>query len=433
MKRRLILTFALLTLCASGLFAQTEAISRMKKSVEVLTSDTLRGRGSGTNFELKAAGYLHREFEKAGLTLLYPFPGQDFTLVSEGNDTLRSQNVVAILEGWDPKLKDEFIVVGAHYDHLGFNDMFINGRDTMQIFRGADDNASGVAVMMEIAKLAKAQSFNFKRSVLFIAFGAEERGMVGSWYFANRAFAQVKNISLMINLDMVGRAKQGADVNIHTVLPNTQLVTVLKDVADLPAMISPKIHTTDYFPSDHRVFATLGIPVALFTTALHNDYHSPRDTPEKISYETMEHISQFIVNLLKEVANRDKMLDRTAFASDEEKELQKERLYSQNEVDKRATFQKGDEKKFLEQWVHHYLRYPPKAVEQGIQGRVIVEFIVEKNGEISNLKVTKSVDELLDEEAMRVIKVSPKWKPALVNKTPVRVKISVPVEFRLKR
>ncbi len=433
MKRGLILTFALLILFVSGLFAQTEAIFRMRKDIEVLTSDTLRGRGSGSNFELKAAGYLHREFEKAGLTLLYPFPGQDFMLVSEGNDTLRSQNVVAILEGWDPRLKDEFVVVGAHYDHLGYNEMFINGRDTVQIFRGADDNASGVAVMLEIAKMAKAQSFNFKRSILFIAFGAEERGMVGSWYFANRAFAQVKNISLMINLDMVGRAKQGTDVNLHTVLPNTQLVTILKDVADMPAMISPKIHTTDYFPSDHRVFATLGIPVVLFTTALHSDYHSPRDTPEKISYGVMEDVSQFIVNLLKEVANREKMLERTALASEEDKELQKERLYSQNEADKRATFQKGDEKRFLERWVHHYLRYPPKAIENGIQGRVIVEFIVESNGEISNLKVTKSVDELLDEEALRVIKVSPKWKPAIVNGTPVRVKISVPVEFKLKR
>ncbi|HBG24650.1 MAG: hypothetical protein A2X17_06775 [Bacteroidetes bacterium GWF2_41_61] len=433
MIKKISVTIALLTICVAGLFAQTEATDKMKRDVAVLSADSLLGRASGTLWELKAARYIESIFEKSGINLLYPFPGQDFSLVMDGNDTLRSQNIVGIIEGWDPKLKDQYIVVGAHYDHLGYNNMFFNGRDTVQIFRGADDNASGVAVMMEVARLAKAQSFNFRRSLLFVAFGAEERGMIGSWYFANRAFAPVNNISLMVNLDMVGRASQGSDLKLFTVLPNTELVTLLKDVSDMPAMITPQIHTTDYFPSDHRVFATLGIPVVLFTTSLHSDYHTPKDTPEKLNLRTMEDISQYAFNLVKSAANSDNMLERTVLAADSLKQGSADKIFSQNEVDKRATFQKSDERKFLQKWVHHYLRYPPAAVEEGVQGRVIAEFIVEKDGEVTNVKVTKSVDELLDAEAIRVIKASPKWRAASVAGNPVRVKISIPVEFKLKR
>lgn len=433
MRKGFLITLFILVLSLTGLKAQSEAVKRMKRDLEVLCADSLKGRGTGTEYELKAATYLQRSMEETGLILLYPHPGQDFSIVSEEGDTLNSQNVVGIIEGWDPLLKNEYIVVGAHYDHLGCNKIYINGKDTMQIFRGADDNASGVAVMLEVARLAKAQSFNFRRSILFIGFGAEESGMVGSWYFTNRAFQHVEAISLMVNLDMVGRGVDGRDLHLYTVMPHTQTEALLREVSNMPAMISPKIHTGDYYPSDHRAFASLGIPVILFTTLLHNDYHSPRDVPEKIQYNLMEDISQYILNILKIVANRDVMLPKTPLSSQGKQEIIEDRVYLQSETDSRATFQKGDEKKFLEKWVHHYLKYPSKAAEKGIQGTVIVEFIVEKNGALSNFKVTKTVDSLLDAEALRVISVSPKWRPATIDKKPVRTKVTIPVEFRLKR
>lgn len=432
MKRRFLLTIALSVLCATGLFAQTGAVSRMREDVMVLTADSLMGRGSATIHEYKAARYIEKVFANSGLDLLYPHPGQDFSLLAAGNDTLRSQNVVSIVEGWDPKLKDEYIVIGAHYDHLGYNDLVVNGQVKRQIFRGADDNASGVAVLLELARLVKAESFNFRRSVIFVAFGAEERGMNGSWYFANRAFAHTQKISLMINLDMVGRGSGKEDVDVYTVLPHTQLETVLRDVADMPLMFLPQIHAKDYFPSDHQVFANLGIPVALFTTKLHGDYHTVKDTPDKLNYQTMEHLTQYLLNLSRTVSNMDAMLPKTVLAEEFDNSGEKE-TYSQVETDQRATYMKGDERKFMDDWVYHYLRYPQEAIELGIQGRVVVDFVVEKDGTVTEAQVTKSVHHLLDAEALRVIMVSPKWKPATINGKPVRVKISVPVEFKLRR
>lgn len=426
------MTIALSVLCTTGLFAQTGAVSRMRKDVMVLTADSLMGRGSATIHEYKAARYIEKVFANDGLELLYPHPGQDFSLLAAGNDTLRSQNVVAIIEGWDPKLKDEYIVIGAHYDHLGYNDLVVNGQEKRQIFRGADDNASGVAVLLELARLVKAESFNFRRSVIFVAFGAEERGMNGSWYFANRAFAHTQKISLMINLDMVGRGSGKEDIDVYTVLPHTQLETVLRDVADMPLMFLPQIHAKDYFPSDHQVFANLGIPVALFTTKLHGDYHTVKDTPDKLNYLTMEHLTQYLLNLSRTVANMDEMLPRTVLAEEFDNSGEKE-IYSQVETDQRAAYMKGDERKFMDDWVYHYLRYPQEAIDLGIQGRVVVDFVVERDGTVTDAQVTKSVHHLLDAEALRVIMVSPKWKPATINGKPVRVKISVPVEFKLRK
>ena len=404
----------------------------MREHVAVMTSDSLMGREAGSIYEYKAARYIERVFKQEGLQLLYPHPGQDFSILTSQNDTLHSQNVVAIVEGWDPNLKNEYILIGAHYDHLGYNDLPIDGVVERQIFRGADDNASGVAVMLELARLVRAESFNFRRSIIFAAFGAEERGMNGSWYFANRAFSPTPQISLMINLDMVGRDLEPEDINVYTLLPHTQLETILKDISDMPLMFLPKISSADYFPSDHRVFASLGIPVALFTTKLHGDYHTVKDTPNKLNYKTMEHLSQYLLNLTRVTANMDSKLKRTVFAEEYEDKSVKE-YYSQIETDDRATYMRGDERKFLEEWVYHYLRYPQEAVELGIQGRVVVDFIIEEDGSVTNVEVTKKVHHLLDEEALRVIRVSPKWKAAKINGEAVRVKISVPVEFRLKR
>lgn len=433
MIKNTILVIALLSLSVAGLFAQSEAVIRMRENLSVLTADSLMGRAAGSIYEQKAARYIEEEFKKSGITLLYPHPGQDFSLVTLSKDTLQSQNVVAVVQGWHPKLKDEYIIVGAHYDHLGYNKLTIDGKESTQIFRGADDNASGVAVMLEVARLVNSQSFKFKRSILFIAFGAEERGMNGSWYFANRAFAPINRVSLMINLDMVGRGLDGSDINVYTFMPHTQLVTLLKDVSDLPLMISPQIHTADYFPSDHHPFASLGIPTLLFTTKLHTDYHSPKDTPDKIRYSTMEHLTQYVFNMVEITSNIDAMLEKTAFEPEKEIKEGQERVYSQNEVDNPATYMKGDQRRFMQDWVYHYLRYPSQAIELGIHGRVIVDFTIEIDGSVTDVHITKPVHHLLDEEALRVIKVSPKWKPASMAGKPVKVKISVPVEFKLTK
>jgi TonB family protein len=137
---------------------------------------------------------------------------------------------------------------------------------------------------------------------------------------------------------------------------------------------------------------------------------------------------------VKVAANTQKPLEKTVFADQADvPEDDPEMVYSQNEVDRRAIYDKGDERVFLTKWVYHYLKYPAEAINEGIQGRVIVDFIIEKDGVVTNVTINKSADQLLDDEAVRVIKASPKWKAAMIGGKPVRSKISLPVEFRLKR
>jgi TonB family protein len=439
MIKTLKLTIALLLLTTAGLFSQNETGMALRRHAGALTADSLMGRGAGSRGEKIAAAYIGKVFQEAGLDLLYPQPGQDFSIVNSPGDTLHSANIIAVAEGYDPAFKEEFILIGAHYDHLGSYTANINGKDTVLFYPGADDNASGVAVMLEVAKMIKAQAFKFKRTVIFAAFGAEERGMLGSWYFANRGFGQKDKISLMINLDMVGRGQKGDGLHVYTIMPHAELVTLLKDVADQPLMVTPSIHTTPYFPSDHQVFSSEGIPVALFTTGLHRDYHSLRDRVAELDYVTMEMTAQYVFELALSSANMERPLSRTSLAlqpdepgkAGETKEENK--LYKNYETDVPAKFLQGGEQQFLDRWVYKYIKYPQSAVEKGIQGRVLIEFTIDKEGKVKDVEVIKSLDYDLDEAAVKAISASPDWKPARKGNRAVAVRIAVPVEFRLKR
>lgn len=435
--KRILIAAALILSFSAELFSQTDVELQLRKHVNVLTADSLMGRFSGSKGEGIAFNYILQVLKESDITTLYNKSGQDFSFVSDKGDTLYSKNIVAIIEGYDPILKNEYVLIGAHYDHLGYNKMQIDGKESLQIYRGADDNASGVSVLMEVAKEITRESFNFRRSVIIVAFGAEEQGLIGSWYFANRAFNYTDKINLMINLDMVGKSGGDNYPRVYTVLPGVELSTMLRDVSDLPAMISPKIIATDYFASDHQNFSTKGIPVALITTGIHRDYHTPRDLPESLDYKGMVSISRYVFELAKSAANQTRPLPRTAFADDKQipsaGKDSSERVYSSYDVDKAPTFLRGDQRQFLDKWVYDYIKYPQSAMNAGIQGRVIVEFIVEKNGEISSVEVVKPVDDALDAEAIKVVKASPKWKPGIKDGVPVRVKISVPIEFKLKR
>ena len=431
--RRFLLIIALLALYPAGLFSQSESVVRMKENVMKLTSDTFLGREVGSDGERAAAKEIAVQFKEAGLVLLYPEDtGQSFSYIINDTDTLNSQNVVAIVEGWDKELKHEYIVVGAHYDHLGYITSSINSKDSIQIFRGADDNASGVAAMLELARLVNMQSIDFRRSVVFVAFGGEEVGMSGSWYFVNSGFEYIDKVAMMVNLDMVGRGADRNSFYAYTITKSQQLPGILSDLSDTEAMVSPTISESDYFPSDHRYFSNRGIPSVLFTTGLHHDYHSTRDIPEKLNYRVMEDIVQYNLLLLKRVANMDKPLLKTSPGGNEVL-ARVDGVYMQNEVDNRATYRRGNERTFLANWVYKYIKYPKSTVDEGVQGRVVVEFIIEKSGEVSNVNIVNSVDERLDAGVLKVVKASPKWKPATINKEPVRVKTSIPVEFKLTK
>ena len=420
-------------LCAGALFltlpgaAQVFEESALKEHIRLLTADSLAGRGVGTEGEKKAAAYISRSFGSYGLEFIYPNGIQDFSVVGPQGDTLSSQNIVAILPGSDPVLREEYIVIGAHYDHIGSEKIVVNGRDSLVVYPGADDNASGVAVVLEMARMAAKEPYLFRRSLVFVAFGAQEMGMVGSWYFVHRAFSPITQTVLMVNIDMVGRSGSKNPFSAYTVAPDVALTGMLLSV-NLPPQLLPKVVDTDYFPSDHQIFFLHNIPALLFTSGLHADYHRPGDKPHLLDYGSMSQRTGYFYAFVQQVAN---MEDLSSIVLDSKGGAGQ--TYTLAEVEKRPRFQNRDESQFLPLWVHKYLRYPSAAISQGIQGQVLVQFIVEADGSVTHVEVVESVDPLLDEEAIRVVAASPKWKPGVINRKPVRVKMRVPVQFLLKR
>lgn len=406
----------------------------LKRNVAYLTDSARLGRKAGSAQELDVARYLHNQLEKAGVFMLSPEDGEDFYLTVQG-DTIHSRNVIGVVEGYDPKLKNEYVVIGAHYDHLGTSYLKRDGEDQLQIFYGADDNASGVATLVEVAKQVAAQHFVFRRSVIFALFGAEELGMVGSWYFLNRSFGEVENIVAMINLDMVGRSGRDNRLQVYTADANIELMGIINTLSGRALSIAPQYTPTDYFPSDHRLFYEKGIPVALFTSGVHRDYHTVRDTPDKLDYKQMESLVEYVFAMAQVLSDRDGRI-RAASSKrtmEEDPDKGEERVYTQEAVDKRASFLHGNEEQFLNRWVYEYLKYPESAIRNGVEGKVVAEFVIDAKGKVRDVEIVKGVDEELDAQVMKVISASPKWKPAQIKGREVSVKISLPVEFRLTK
>jgi hypothetical protein len=224
------------------------------------------------------------------------------------NDARTSQNVVALIKGSDPVLAREYIVVGAHYDHLGTGGKHSNSRtpDTIAVHNGADDNASGVSAMIEIAQKLSANRQNLKRSVVLVAFGAEEMGLIGSQKFVESGIIPVDSIEAMVNLDMVGRMADNT-LQIGGVKSSVQSVDLLKSLnpdSTLKLAMSPE----GYGPSDHASFYTRNIPVFFITTGPHIDYHTPFDDKEKINFEGMVAISNYVYSLCHLLATQGQSL-----------------------------------------------------------------------------------------------------------------------------
>jgi Peptidase family M28 len=260
----------------------------------------------------------------------------DYQIVS----TQYTRNVVGVIEGSDPKLKDTFVTFGAHYDHVGYSEGEIvpgatgqrrqgavgrvkDGAIEDRIWNGADDDGSGTATLLGVAK-AFAAGPKTKRSLMFLWFAGEERGLWGSRYYVDYPTTSLDKIIANLNMDMVGRNRDdkteesntvylvGSDrisTELHniTVLSNDSLGQPLKldfelnDPADLEQI---------YYRSDHYSYASRGIPIVFFTTGLHPDYHANTDSSEKINYQKMAHIGQLVYETGRRVANLDHSLER---------------------------------------------------------------------------------------------------------------------------
>jgi aminopeptidase YwaD len=212
-----------------------------------------------------------------------------------------SANVLGMIEGYDQSLKDEYLVIGAHFDHLGMGGQGSLTPDTVAVHHGADDNASGSAGLLEAAENLAAERKSLRRSILFIGFSGEEMGLLGSNYFVNHPTIPLTGIKTMINMDMIGRIKENKLVveGVGTSPGFEEMVTKLN--ADSTFDLSLK--EGGYGPSDHSSFYGKDIPTLFFFTNLHEDYHKPSDTWDKINYEGETGVVRFVLKIARELDN----------------------------------------------------------------------------------------------------------------------------------
>lgn len=408
----------------------SETVAAMKNHVRTLSASYMEGRKAGSEGEEMAAEYVRDAMQSYGIDVLSPKGGDVFGLKTESGDTLTSRNVVGFVQGYDPELRNQYILVGARLDNLGTMTVNVDGQQVERIFYGANGNASGLAVMLELARMIQTHSIMFRRSVLFVAFGASLETYAGAWYFINRSFGDSKSIETMVNLDMLGTGNKGFYAYTAS---NVDLNLIIRKLSGELQPIQPQIISSEPYPSDNRAFYASEIPAVMFTTGKYPEHNTEKDTQSIIDYDTMERELEYIYNFVLALAGTNQNL---AFreGSAPARGPAYDDVVPYYECDQRPTFlNSADIAPFMEKWVYHNLKYPESAVRDGIQGRVMIDFVIEKDGKVSDVRVIRGVDPELDEEALRVVSMSPKWKPGRVNGEKVRTSVTVPVEFRLRK
>lgn len=312
MIRRSALALAALAL-AAPLAAQSEpgagaapAGDRLLADVRYLADDRLQGRLTGTPGADSAAAYVARRFREVGLRP--PAGGwfQEFT-VSPGAPLAahlprnpRGRNVIGVLNGRDPALRREAVVVGAHYDHLGLGGPFALDPDsTGAVHNGADDNASGTAALIEIARRLRARPP--ARSVVFVAFGGEELGLLGSTFYVRHPAVPLGRTLAMVNLDMVGRLRN--DRLIVYGVATAREFPALLDSLNRDAGFDLVPEGDGYGPSDQTAFYAAKLPVLHLFTNLHEDYHRSTDDWPKINREGLARVAEFGARIASALAD----------------------------------------------------------------------------------------------------------------------------------
>jgi len=284
---------------STGSLTRNRADARaIYSDIAYLASDPLEGRGTGTPGNDSAAAFIARRFGMLGLQKLDSSFDQHFVAhpLAAHNETpaeLPTQNVVGFLPGSDPQLRGEYVVVGAHFDHLGRSSIGALDLDRKNVIRrGADDNASGTAAVLELARLFSISPA--KRSLLFVTFSGEELGLLGSEYFVANSPLPLDSSVAMVNFDMVGRLRDDKLI-VYGVATATELPVLLDSANASASSAQPPAQPLwrtplritalgdGYGPSDHSSFYSRKIPVLHFFTDLHEDYHSAGDVVSKIN------------------------------------------------------------------------------------------------------------------------------------------------------
>ncbi len=306
---RVVVAVGLVVGAASALTAQTSAARAIREDVKYLASDELGGRFTGSEGGKRAAQYLARRFGAVGAKPGVPGWLQLFTIAADvpgvkdlpdGVRPTGASNVVATIRGRDPVLRGEYVVVGAHYDHLGQGNRSSSLGTVGEIHNGADDNASGSVALIEIARQLAAKPPS--RSVVLVAFSGEELGLLGSAAYVRSPAVPMDKTVAMVNLDMVGR------------LRNDRLLVFGSETAtEFPALLDslntgPKFdlkYSGDGFGrSDQQSFYVAKKPVLHVFTDLHEDYHRPSDDWEKINTAGLEKVATYTTSIVRALADR---------------------------------------------------------------------------------------------------------------------------------
>ena len=225
---------------------------------------------------------------------------------------IRAANVLGKVTSRNHKFRDEYVVLGAHFDHLGYGGPGTGSRkpDTAAIHNGADDNASGIAGILELAHKLQSNRHLLKRSILFIGFDAEEKGILGAKYFVNHPTVELSSIVTMINMDMIGRL---TDTTATTGgLGTSPLFPHLLDSLAENSPIILKQNQAGYGPSDHAAFYTKDIPVLFFFSGFHSDYHLPEDDWQSINALGAKQILDIVYNIIIHIS---RLPERPVFSS----------------------------------------------------------------------------------------------------------------------
>lgn len=315
-----LLFLMILTSCKNN---STKAIT-IKEDIAVLASDAYEGRETGTKGEQEAAEYISKRFKDLGLEpkgtngffQTFSFkpktdPHSEVSYVTMAEDsTITGTNILGFINN----NAEQTIIIGAHYDHLGFGSegSLYRGKEKA-IHNGADDNASGVAVMLDL--ISKLKNANKSNNYLFMAFSGEEMGLLGSNYFVKNPTIDIKKANYMINMDMVGRLKADSTLAVYGVGTSPRFKQSLMANNTRFKLIEKE---SGVGPSDHTSFYLSDIPVLHFFTGQHEDYHKPGDDSDKLNYEGMEAISDYIFDVISDLDKAGKLQFRKTKNESEE-------------------------------------------------------------------------------------------------------------------
>jgi len=310
-----VLTIVTFLLAYSSVFCQQSSISEKKlyKHVAYLASDKLKGRGTGTPEELMAAKYIAKQFRKIGLTpkgtdgtYFHKFTFKKSSDPHGGVDVnakpMQAQNVAAYLDNG----AEYTIVIGAHYDHLGLghDHNSLDANPEGKIHNGADDNASGTAGAIELARYFAKNGVKEQHNFLFLCFSGEELGLYGSKKYTETPTIDLNKVSYMINMDMIGRLNPEKRLVVGGVGTAPDFVPTIKG---LTTDLSIKLDSAGVGPSDHTSFYLKNIPVLFFFTGQHSDYHKPTDDIDKVNFAGGIQVVETVAQVIQKLDNQPKL------------------------------------------------------------------------------------------------------------------------------